>query len=92
MKYKIAVSWTEVGIVEVEGISIKNAIEHAERTIGDIPLPEGEYLDESFRIDKDTTMVLARQEEEMILSDEQRQRQKKVTEEILQKIKTERED
>lgn len=62
-RYKVAVSWTEVGVVEVEGTSLENAIKNAEENIDDLILPMGEYLDESFRIDKDTTMVLALQEE-----------------------------
>lgn len=57
-RYKAAVSWTEVGIVEVEGTSVENAIENAEKRIDDLILPEGEYLDESFRIDEDTTKIL----------------------------------
>lgn len=57
-RYKVSISWTEVGIVEVEGTSVEDAIENAEKNIDDLILPEGEYLDESFRIDKDTTRVL----------------------------------
>jgi len=61
-RYKVAVSWTEVGIIKVEGTSVENAIENAEKRIDDLILPEGEYLDESFRIDKDTTKILNKME------------------------------
>lgn len=57
-RYKVAVSWTEVGIVKVEGTSVENAIENAKKRIDALILPEGEYLDESFRIDEDTTKIL----------------------------------
>lgn len=56
--YKIAVSWTETGTILIESNDIESAIKMAERTINDIKLPEGEYLDESFQIDKDTTRLL----------------------------------
>lgn len=58
-KYKVVVTWTETGIVEIEEISVEDAIKNAEKTIDDIPLPESEYLDESFRIDKETTKLMA---------------------------------
>ena len=56
--YKIAVSWTETGIVSIRSNNVESAIKKAEKTIGNITLPEGEYLDESFRIDKETTRIL----------------------------------
>jgi hypothetical protein len=56
--YKIAVSWTETGIVSIRSNNVESAIKKAEKTIGNIALPEGEYLDESFRIDKETTRIL----------------------------------
>jgi predicted neutral ceramidase superfamily lipid hydrolase len=56
--YKIAVSWTETGIVLIRGNNIESAIKKAERTIDDIPLPEGEYLDESFQINRETTKMI----------------------------------
>ena len=58
-RYKVGISWTEVGIVEIEGASVEDAIANAEENIDDLILPMGEYLDESFRIDKDTTRMLA---------------------------------
>lgn len=56
--YEVAVSWTETGIIPIEADSLEKAIKKAEKTIDDIPLPEGEYLDDSFQIDKDTTKIL----------------------------------
>ena len=56
--YKIAVSWTETGIVLIKGNNVESAIKKAERTIDDISLPEGEYLDGSFQIDKETTKMI----------------------------------
>ena len=61
--YKIAVSWTEIGVVSVRSNNVKSAIKKAEKTIGNIALPEGEYLDESFQIDKETTRILNNIEE-----------------------------
>ena len=58
-RYKVGISWIEVGIVEIEGASVEDAIANAEENIDDLILPMGEYLDESFRIDKDTTRMLA---------------------------------
>ena len=56
--YEVAVSWAETGIVPIEADNLEAAIEKAEETIDDIPLPEGDYLDGSFQIDKDTTKIL----------------------------------
>lgn len=61
--YKIAVSWTETGVISIRSNNIKSAIKKAEKTIGNIALPEGEYLDESFQIDKETTKILNNIEE-----------------------------
>lgn len=57
-RYKVGVSWTEVGVIEIEAANVEEAIKKAEENIDDLVLPEGEYLDESFRIDEDTTRVL----------------------------------
>lgn len=56
--YEIAVSWTETGIVLVKENNVELAIKKAEKLVDKLPLPEGEYLDESFRIDKETTKIL----------------------------------
>ena len=56
--YKIAVSWTETGIIPIKANNLEAAIEKAEETIDNISLPEGEYLGDSFQIDKDTTRIL----------------------------------
>ena len=57
-RYKVGVSWTEVGVIEIEAANVEEALKKAEENIDDLVLPEGEYLDESFRIDEDTTRVL----------------------------------
>lgn len=56
--YEVAVSWTETGIIPIEADSLETAIKKAEETVDDIPLPEGEYLDNSFQVDEDTTRIL----------------------------------
>lgn len=61
-RYKVAVSWTEVGVVEIEAANVEDAIKKAEENIDHLILPEGEYLDESFRIDVDTTELLNERE------------------------------
>ena len=61
--YEVAVSWTETGIVPIEANNLETAIEKAEETIDDIPLPESDYLDGSFQIDRDTTEILHEMEE-----------------------------
>lgn len=56
--YQIIVSWTEVGMVLIKADNIESAIKKAEETVDDITLPNGEYLSESFQIDKDVTKIL----------------------------------
>ena len=56
--YKIAVSWTETGVVLTKGNNLESAIKKAEKGIDNILLPDGEYLNDSFQIDKDTTKLL----------------------------------
>lgn len=51
MKYKIPVSWEMCGIVEVEADSLDEAILEADDDC--TPLPEGSYVDGSFRVDAD---------------------------------------
>ncbi|MEA3295542.1 MAG: hypothetical protein U9Q27_00140 [Patescibacteria group bacterium] len=61
--YKIVVLWTETGTILIKDDNIESAIKKAERTIDNIKLPEGEYLSESFQIDKDVTRLLNNLEE-----------------------------
>ena len=49
-KYKIPVSWSVCGIMEVEANSLEDAIDKAE----DMPLPtDTDYIDGSFEVNRD---------------------------------------
>lgn len=48
-EYKIPVSWEEYGVVKIEANSLQQAIEIFDRQSDDIPLPEGNYVDGSWR-------------------------------------------
>lgn len=56
--HKVAVSWTEVGTVLIKADTVELAIIKAKKGIDNIILPDGEYLDDSFQIDEDTTKLL----------------------------------
>ncbi len=47
--YKIPVSWEEYGFVEIEADSLEQAVDIFDRQSDDIPLPEGNYVDGSWR-------------------------------------------
>lgn len=49
----IPVSWRECGVVYIEAKTLTEAIEIAKDVDGTIPLPEGEYLDDSWTVDYD---------------------------------------
>jgi len=67
--YKIPVVWTMMGYIDVEAESLKEACEDVMRT--DEPehemLPEGNYLDDSFGIDREG---LPEQEDGLLSLDE----------------------
>lgn len=64
--HKIAVSWIETGMVLIkDNDGLESAIKKAEKTLDAIPLPEGEYLNNSFQIDKDTTRLLHKMRKEL---------------------------
>ena len=46
--FKIPVEWAVYGTVEVEANTLEEAIEIFDRTIDEIPLREGDYIDGSF--------------------------------------------
>lgn len=48
-EYKIPVSWEEYGFVKIEADSLQQAIEIFDRQSDYIPLPEGNYVDGSWR-------------------------------------------
>lgn len=58
--YKVAVSWTETGTVSVKANSIESAIKKVEEDVDSVPLPDSEYLNDSFQVDRDTTLLLNR--------------------------------
>ena len=49
-EYKIPCSWEMYGYMCVEASSLEDAISKAER---DEPLPDGSYVEDSFRVDHD---------------------------------------
>ena len=53
--YKIPCSWEMYGIMYIEAENIEEAIKKAE---DEEPLPKGNYIDASFRIDYDTEFLL----------------------------------
>lgn len=56
--YRIAVIWTETGVIKVNAKNVEDAIRKANETKETTLLPEGEYLDGSFEIDVETTKIL----------------------------------
>ena len=47
--FKIPVNWEVYGTVEIEAGSIEEAINIFDEQSDDIPLPEGDYIDGSFK-------------------------------------------
>lgn len=58
MLYQIDVSWTETGTIMMEADNLDSAIKKAKETLDDIDLPKGEYLDNSFQVDEETTRLI----------------------------------
>lgn len=56
-KFKVALTWEEYGVVEVEAEDLKTAMKKACED-PDIPLPEGNYVEESVCADKQMSKVL----------------------------------
>lgn len=50
-KFRIPVSWQVAGTVVVEAKNINEAIEIAKDKEGKIPLPEGDYIEDSWQVD-----------------------------------------
>jgi len=55
--YKIACTWEVCGEAEVEANSLKEALDKVEED-DDLPLPEANYIDGSFRIDREMSKHL----------------------------------
>lgn len=51
--YKVPVTWEMYGVVEIEADSAEEAIEIARDDQGILPLPEGYYVDDSWRLSHD---------------------------------------
>lgn len=57
-KYKVAVEWMMTSFIEVEASSIEEAISIVENEDGS--LPEGDYLDDSFEVNRQVTIEINR--------------------------------
>ena len=49
-KFAVAVSWEVCGVMDIEAESLDEAIRIAKED-QDLPLPDGDYIDGSFRVD-----------------------------------------
>jgi hypothetical protein len=47
--FKIPVSWEEYGVVEIDAETFEDAIRIFDEQSDDLPLPEGDYIDGSFK-------------------------------------------
>ena len=57
--FKIPVEWAVYGIVDVEASSLAEAIKLAKDENGDIPLPDGHYIDGSWQVNTDEALINA---------------------------------
>ena len=56
--YSIACTWTETGTIAVKAETLEEAIIEVESKNNVNPLPNGEYLDDSFEVDYETSELL----------------------------------
>lgn len=49
-EFKIPVEWSVFGVVKIEANSIDEALEYFNENIDEISLPEGDYIDNSFKL------------------------------------------
>ena len=61
-EFPIAVDWGMCGVVKIETETIEEAIEIIERD-DSVPLPEGDYIDGSFTVNRQMTNYLIREEQ-----------------------------
>ena len=54
--FKIPVEWESYGVVEIEAETIEEAI-NITKTDNDIPLPEAEYMDGSWKVTEDKELI-----------------------------------
>ena len=50
--YKVACTWEVCGEAEIKANSLKEALDIAEADLDSVPLPEANYIDGSFTIDR----------------------------------------
>lgn len=62
--YKISVTWESFGEAEIEAENLEEALDKAEADVDEIPLPRANYVDGSFKIDRDMSKYLNMIEEE----------------------------
>lgn len=55
--WKIPVTWEVYGYVKVEAPTLDEAIEIAWDDNGEIPLPEGDYIEGSWRVEEDYGLI-----------------------------------
>jgi len=55
--YKVAVTWEVCGEIKTEAKNLQDAC-HKVEADNEIPLPEGDYVDGSFRIDREMSKYL----------------------------------
>ena len=55
--YKVAVTWEVCGEIKIEAKDLQDAC-HKVEADNDIPLPESDYVDGSFRIDREMSKYL----------------------------------
>ena len=60
--YKVKVSWLMFSTIEVEADSLLDAMEEIETSNCPLPL-DGDYIDGSFRVDRDATYYANEEEE-----------------------------
>jgi len=53
--YKIPVEWACFGVVEIEANNIEEAIKMADDE--NVPLPEGDYIDSSWKVNDDKVLI-----------------------------------
>lgn len=56
--WRIPVTWEEYGTVFIEADTLEEAMEIAKDEAGEIPLPEGDYVDGSWRLTETDTEVV----------------------------------
>jgi len=55
--FKIPVEWAVFGVVEIEAETLEEAIKKVDEDNDEIPLPEGDYIDGSWQVNKDSCLI-----------------------------------